>query len=176
MPAACCRAQPRPSAVLVRDVAPVAAELPAAEADRADRRTAPGYRSSRSCIRATQATSASYFLRNLRPTPVRLPAHHDPLVGRDHEIVLQVTAGAASTAALAAGASGPADAAVQVSQSGWQWGNPTPQGNTIRALDFNAGRGYAVGDAGTALRTDDGGATWVGPGDRHVAGLDRVTP
>jgi photosystem II stability/assembly factor-like uncharacterized protein len=51
---------------------------------------------------------------------------------------------------------------VQVSQSGWQWGNPTPQGNTIRAMDFVQGRGYAIGDDGTALRTDDGGATWSG--------------
>ncbi len=55
-----------------------------------------------------------------------------------------------------------AQAQVQASQSGWQWGNPTPQGNTIRALDFIAGRGYAIGDDGTALRTDDGGATWTG--------------
>jgi len=53
-------------------------------------------------------------------------------------------------------------ASVQVSQSGWQWGNPTPQGTTIRAMDFVAGRGYAIGDDGTALRTDDGGATWTG--------------
>src|SRR3954454_14331855 len=64
----------------------------------------------------------------------------------------------AATALLA----GPAQASVQVSQSGWQWGNPTPQGNTIRAIDFVAGRGYAIGDDGTALRTDDGGATWAG--------------
>ncbi len=67
---------------------------------------------------------------------------------------------------LAAGAlvcvSTQARAAVQVSQSGWQWGNPTPQGNTIRAMDFSGGRGYAIGDDGTALRTDDGGATWTG--------------
>ena len=59
---------------------------------------------------------------------------------------------------LAAGAlvcvSTQARAAVQVSQSGWQWGNPTPQGNTIRAIDFSGGRGYAIGDDGTAPRTD----------------------
>ncbi len=53
-------------------------------------------------------------------------------------------------------------AAVQVSRSGWAWGNPTPQGNDVRALDFVAGRGYAAGLAGTALRTDDAGATWTG--------------
>ena len=63
---------------------------------------------------------------------------------------------------LAAACPNTGSAAVQVSQSGWQWGNPTPQGNTIRAIDFVQGRGYAIGDDGTALRTDDGGATWTG--------------
>jgi photosystem II stability/assembly factor-like uncharacterized protein len=53
-------------------------------------------------------------------------------------------------------------ASVNVAQSGWSWGNPTPQGNTLRAIDFVQGRGYAAGDAGTVLRTDDGGATWTG--------------
>ena len=50
------------------------------------------------------------------------------------------------SAALAGLGTAPSSAAVQVSQSGWQWGNPTPQGNTIRAIDFNGGRGYAIGD------------------------------
>jgi photosystem II stability/assembly factor-like uncharacterized protein len=82
---------------------------------------------------------------------------------------------ACAVAALAA----PAGAAVQVSQSGWFWGNPTPQGNTLRALDFLSGRGFAIGDAGTALRTDDGGATWSGLATGTAANLDRlqvVTP
>jgi photosystem II stability/assembly factor-like uncharacterized protein len=84
---------------------------------------------------------------------------------------LAVTAGAA---ALAAGTGGAASAAVQVSQSGWQWGNPTPQGNTIRAMDFTAGRGYAIGDDGTALRTDDGGTTWTGLSTGTSQDLTRV--
>ena len=63
---------------------------------------------------------------------------------------------------------------MQVSQSGWQWGNPTPQGNTIRAMDFVAGRGYAIGDDGTALRTDDGGATWTGLATGTSQDLTRV--
>lgn len=82
--------------------------------------------------------------------------------------------GAAAVAALAAGAAGSADAAVQVSQSGWQWGNPTPQGNTIRAMDFSGGRGYAIGEDGTALRTDDGGTTWAGLATGTAADLTRV--
>ena len=68
----------------------------------------------------------------------------------------KVLLAAAGAAALSAA---PAQGAVTVSQSGWQWGNPTPQGNTVRAIDFDAGRGFAIGDAGTALRTDDGGRT-----------------
>lgn len=51
---------------------------------------------------------------------------------------------------------------VQVGSSGWEWGNPLPQGNTINALSFVSNRGYAAGDFGTLLRTEDGGATWAG--------------
>src|SRR3712207_3947309 len=79
--------------------------------------------------------------------------------------------GAAGAVALTAA---PASGAVQVSQSGWQWGNPTPQGNTIRAIDFNSGVGYAIGDAGTALRTDDGGETWAGLATGTSQDLSRV--
>jgi photosystem II stability/assembly factor-like uncharacterized protein len=53
-------------------------------------------------------------------------------------------------------------APVLTSQSGWSWGNPRPQGNELRAVDFAGGRGYAVGAFGTVLRTDDGGTTWSG--------------
>ena len=53
-------------------------------------------------------------------------------------------------------------ASVRVPLSGWNWGNPTPQGNDLKAIDFVGARGYAVGNAGTALRTDDGGLTWSG--------------
>ncbi|HST38014.1 MAG TPA: YCF48-related protein [Conexibacter sp.] len=51
---------------------------------------------------------------------------------------------------------------VQVGASGWQWGNPLPQGNTLRAASFAGATGYAVGDFGTLLKTIDGGATWSG--------------
>src|SRR3954465_15411969 len=82
-------------------------------------------------------------------------------------------------AGAGAAAAAPAGAAVQVSQSGWFWGNPTPQGNTLRAVDFLSGRGYATGDAGTAPRTADGGATWAGLPTGPSAPLSRlqvVTP
>jgi photosystem II stability/assembly factor-like uncharacterized protein len=55
-----------------------------------------------------------------------------------------------------------AGANVQVGSSGWLWGNPLPQGNTLRAMAFAGANGYAVGDFGTLLQTTDGGATWSG--------------
>src|SRR3954452_17231788 len=55
-----------------------------------------------------------------------------------------------------------APASVQVGSSGWQWGNPLPQGNTLRSMSFAGVNGYAAGDFGTLLRTGDGGVTWSG--------------
>jgi len=44
----------------------------------------------------------------------------------------------------------------------WTWQNPLPQGNTLRDVFFvNAQTGWAVGDAGTILKTVNGGATWT---------------
>ena len=56
----------------------------------------------------------------------------------------------------------PAGANVQVGSSGWQWGNPLPQGNTLRATSFAGETGYVAGDFGTLLKTTDGGTTWAG--------------
>src|SRR5919204_1917934 len=55
-----------------------------------------------------------------------------------------------------------APASVQVGSSGWQWGNPLPQGNTLHAMSFAGASGYAAGDFGTLLHTTDGGSTWSG--------------
>src|SRR4051794_9005284 len=93
-----------------------------------------------------------------------MTARREPPVKR---VLVSMFAVAAMTAA-------PASASVQVSQSGWQWGNPTPQGNTIGAMDFIAGRGYAIGDDGTALRTDDGGVSWTGLATGTSQDLTRV--
>lgn len=68
----------------------------------------------------------------------------------------------------------PASASVTVAQSGWSWGNPSPQGNTLRLIDFVDGRGFAAGAAGTVLRTDDGGATWSGQATGTLADIDRM--
>jgi photosystem II stability/assembly factor-like uncharacterized protein len=53
-------------------------------------------------------------------------------------------------------------APVSVGHSGWFWGDPQPQGETLNGIDFAGSRGYAAGDFGTLLRTDDAGATWDG--------------
>jgi len=78
---------------------------------------------------------------------------------------------AVTLSAIFAGAS---EAAVRVPLSGWSWGNPAPQGNSLKAVDFLAGRGYAVGTAGTALRTDDGGMTWSGLATGTAGDLTRL--
>ncbi|MEA2483928.1 MAG: hypothetical protein QOC55_1875, partial [Thermoleophilaceae bacterium] len=64
-----------------------------------------------------------------------------------------------------------AGASVFVGHSGWFWANPLPQGNTLRAIDFAGTRGYAVGDFGTVMRSDDGGASWSGLTTGTTAGL-----
>ena len=69
---------------------------------------------------------------------------------------------AACSAAALAALPGVAAANVQVGSSGWEWGNPLPQGNTLRAMSFAGLRGYAAGDFGTLLATADGGTTWTG--------------
>jgi photosystem II stability/assembly factor-like uncharacterized protein len=81
---------------------------------------------------------------------------------------------AAVSAALLAALATASAASVRVPLSGWSWGNPAPQGNDLKAVDFLAGRGYAVGAAGTALRTDDGGATWAGLATGTGANLSRL--
>ena len=54
----------------------------------------------------------------------------------------------------------PAGAAVSTNQSGWLWGSPEPQGYTLNALELQGSTGYAAGEFGTLLRTNDGGSGW----------------
>lgn len=68
----------------------------------------------------------------------------------------------------------PASAGVAAGHSGWQWGNPLPQGHTLRALDTDGSLGFAAGDFGTLLRTDDGGSTWTGLSTGVTADLAHV--
>ncbi len=69
---------------------------------------------------------------------------------------------AAAVGALTVGVASASAAPVSAGHSGWTWGNPQPQGNSLSGLDFAGTRGYAAGEFGTLLRTDDAGATWTG--------------
>src|SRR4051812_24365969 len=63
---------------------------------------------------------------------------------------------------------------VTVGHSGWNWGNPQPQGNTLRAVEFSGSRGFAAGDFGTLLRTDDRGRSWSGIPTDTTAALSEI--
>src|SRR4051794_26549827 len=80
----------------------------------------------------------------------------------------------AACAAIGLGFVAQGAASVSVGHSGWRWGNPLPQGNTIRVLAFNGGTGYAAGDFGTLLKTTDAGQTWTGIATGITSALDRV--
>ena len=55
----------------------------------------------------------------------------------------------------------------------WKWQNPLPQGNGLNAVFFtDPYTGYAVGEAGTILKTADGGTTWT----IYSSGLISVSP
>src|SRR6187431_2135811 len=86
------------------------------------------------------------------------------LLGHQHARTWFVAAAVLVTAAIASvligttgagAASGPgargvlAGAGVSVGHSGWFWGDPQPQGNTLNGIDFAGSRGYAAGDFGT---------------------------
>jgi photosystem II stability/assembly factor-like uncharacterized protein len=75
----------------------------------------------------------------------------------------RLTIAAALCALAIAAAATPALAApVSVGHSGWTWGDPIPQGNTLNNVAFAGARGFAVGEFGTVLRSDDGGSSWIG--------------
>ena len=63
---------------------------------------------------------------------------------------------------------------VTVGHSSWFWGNPQPQGNTLSAIDFAGGTGYAAGDFGTLLKTVDNGFTWTGVATGITVNLNQV--
>jgi photosystem II stability/assembly factor-like uncharacterized protein len=79
------------------------------------------------------------------------------------------------TLGLLAAAMGAQAADVTVGHSGWYWGNPLPQGNTLRAVEFDGSLGFAAGDFGTLIRTADGGATWTGVPTGTTAALSRIS-
>jgi photosystem II stability/assembly factor-like uncharacterized protein len=79
------------------------------------------------------------------------------------KVIRRLSLAAAALVAAAAASAAPAwgQGDVIVGHSGWKWGNPQPQGNTLRQVEFNTGTGYATGEFGTLVRTNDG-QNWVG--------------
>lgn len=60
------------------------------------------------------------------------------------------------------------------SHSGWFWGQPVPQEQNLSAVDFAGATGFASGDFGTLLRTNDAGRTWSGLQTGLTENLDHV--
>ena len=58
---------------------------------------------------------------------------------------LRLIGALACAAALLAVVPALAPASVQVGSSGWQWGNPLPQGNTLRSISFAGADGLRGG-------------------------------
>jgi photosystem II stability/assembly factor-like uncharacterized protein len=83
-----------------------------------------------------------------------------------------------AVAVLAAAFPASGGAAVSVGHSAWEWGNPRPQGNTFLSIEFQdtdfSNRGYAAGEFGTVLRTDDGGSSWIGLPTGITVGVRRI--
>jgi len=47
------------------------------------------------------------------------------------------------------------------SHSQWEWSHPLPQGNTLNDVHYsNQNAGWAVGDAGTILKSENGGNSY----------------
>jgi photosystem II stability/assembly factor-like uncharacterized protein len=65
-------------------------------------------------------------------------------------------------------------APVSVQRSGWLWGNPTPQGETLNQVVFDGAGGYAVGEHGTVLVSHDEGAEWAGTPSGTEANLTQL--
>ena len=84
------------------------------------------------------------------------------------KVVLAAIAACGLSAATGAFASA---APVSVGLSGWSWGDPVPQGETLNRVVFQGARGYATGEDGTVLRSDDGGASWVGLSSGSITNL-----
>lgn len=53
----------------------------------------------------------------------------------------------------------------------WFWQNPLPQGNSLTGINFiSPNSAFAVGIAGTILKTSDGGQNWI----RQISGTTKI--
>lgn len=76
--------------------------------------------------------------------------------------ILSLLATFVSAGVVVLATAGSAAALMSTSGGGWVWSQAQPQGHLTSALDFiNASQGWAAGEGGTILYTQDGGATWA---------------
>ena len=64
----------------------------------------------------------------------------------------------------------------QICFAQWFWQNPIPSSNGLWGVSFtDVNIGTAVGDAGTILRTTDGGETWVNQSINKISWIGRIS-
>jgi photosystem II stability/assembly factor-like uncharacterized protein len=115
-------------------------------------------------------------VRATRPTSTRRRRRVEPRVSCVPRRAIHVIAGvvlagilipALATAYLSTGPSG---------DRSWFWQNQLPQGNPLRSMSWiGTSDGWAVGVSGTALRTTDGGRTWIAQDPRTTRDLTGVS-
>lgn len=95
-----------------------------------------------------------------RPHPAPHPAARWSGIARGGlSILFSVLASLALPAVAAAG--------MATGAGVWEWQSPLPQGNRLTAVEAAPGGAlWAVGAAGTLLRSEDGGASWVSSGPK----------
>ncbi|MBJ7458642.1 MAG: hypothetical protein JHD02_05595 [Thermoleophilaceae bacterium] len=65
------------------------------------------------------------------------------------------------TLLIALASAGTAAAAIPAGNTGWNWSNPLPQGNSLDRVETSGGRAWVGGSTGTLMYSDDGGVTWL---------------
>ncbi|MGB0889033.1 MAG: WD40/YVTN/BNR-like repeat-containing protein [Solirubrobacterales bacterium] len=77
----------------------------------------------------------------------------------------------ASLAALTLLMAASSASAVTAGNTGWEWSNPLPQGNSLTTVETVGNRVFAGGANGTLIRSDDAGASWTAA---RTGLLDRI--
>ncbi|MGA9762071.1 MAG: YCF48-related protein [Gaiellaceae bacterium] len=96
-------------------------------------------------------------------------------VGRTIRLVVTATNPYGSKEAVSA-PTAVVEAASPLTDSGWVWQNPLPQGNPLAAVDFvNTSDGWTVGSGGTILASKDGGTSWETQGSPTTSALYAVS-
>lgn len=81
---------------------------------------------------------------------------------------------AASLAALTMLVAASSAIAVTAGNTGWEWSNPLPQGNSLTTVETVGNRVYAGGANGTLIRSDDAGANWIAVRSGLLDGIQSV--